>query len=45
MKIKNIKEGVTKDTESLRKKNQTDIQEIKSPCSQTKNTMEGTPEA
>jgi hypothetical protein len=31
MKIKNIKEGVTKDTESLRKKNQTE----------TKNTVEG----
>jgi chromosome segregation ATPase len=27
--------------ENLRRKNQTDIQEIKSPCSQIKNTVEG----
>jgi chromosome segregation ATPase len=36
--IQNIKEELNKDKESLREKNQT---EIKSPFSQTKNTVEG----
>jgi chromosome segregation ATPase len=35
-----IKEEVNKDMENLRKKNQAEILEIKSPFSQTKNTVE-----
>jgi hypothetical protein len=34
-------EELNKDTENLRKKNQTEILEIKCPFSQTKNTVEG----
>jgi hypothetical protein len=37
----NIKEELNKDIENLRKKNQTEILEIKSPFSQTKNAVEG----
>jgi hypothetical protein len=40
MTTQNIKEELNKDMESLRKKNQTEILEIKSPFSQTKNTVE-----
>jgi hypothetical protein len=36
VKTQNIKEELNKDTENLRKKNQTDILEIKSPFSQIK---------
>jgi hypothetical protein len=36
-----VKEELNKDMENLRKKNQTEILEIKSPFSQTKNTVEG----
>jgi hypothetical protein len=36
-----IKEELNKDLENLRRKNQTEILEIKSPYSQTKNTVEG----
>jgi hypothetical protein len=41
MTAQNIKEELSKDMENLREKNQTDILEIKSPFSQTKNTVEG----
>jgi hypothetical protein len=37
----NIKEELNKDMENLRKKNQTEIWELKSTFSQTKNTVEG----
>jgi hypothetical protein len=37
----NIKEELNKDMENLNKKNQTEILEIKSLFSQTKNTVEG----
>jgi hypothetical protein len=37
----NIKEKLNKDMENLRKKNQTELLEIKSPFKQTKNTVEG----
>jgi hypothetical protein len=37
----NIKEELNKDVENLRKNNQTEILEIKSTFSQTKNTVEG----
>jgi chromosome segregation ATPase len=40
MTTQNIKE-LNKDIENLRKKNQTEILEIKSPFSQIKNTVEG----
>jgi chromosome segregation ATPase len=40
MATQNIKEELNKDIENLRKKNQIDILEIKSPFSQTKNTVE-----
>jgi hypothetical protein len=40
MKTQNIKEELNKDMENLRKKNQKEILEIKSPFSQTKNTVE-----
>jgi chromosome segregation ATPase len=36
-----IKEELNKDLENLRRKNQTEILEIKSAYSQTKNTVEG----
>jgi hypothetical protein len=36
-----MKEGLNKDMENLRKKNQTEILEIKSTYSQMKNTVEG----
>jgi hypothetical protein len=36
-----IKEEFNKDLENFRRKNQTEILEIKSPYSQTKNTVEG----
>jgi hypothetical protein len=35
-----IKEELSKDMENLRRKNQTEILQIKSPYSQTKNTVE-----
>jgi SOS-response transcriptional repressor LexA len=41
MTTQNIKEELNKDMENLRKKNQTQILEIKSPSIQTKNTVEG----
>jgi hypothetical protein len=41
MTIQNIKEELNKDMENLRKKNQTEILEMKSLFSQTKNTVEG----
>jgi hypothetical protein len=42
MTTQNIKEELgNKDMENPRKKNQTEILEIKCPCSQTKNTVEG----
>jgi chromosome segregation ATPase len=41
MTTQNIKEELNTDMENLRKKNQTEILEIKSPFSQTKNTVEG----
>jgi chromosome segregation ATPase len=41
MTTQNIKEELSKDMEKLRKKNQAEILEIKSPFSQTKNTVEG----
>jgi hypothetical protein len=41
MSTQNIKELLNKDMENLRKKNQTEILKIKSPFSQTKNTVEG----
>jgi chromosome segregation ATPase len=37
----NIKEELNNDKENLRKKNQTEILEVKSSFSQTKNTVEG----
>jgi hypothetical protein len=40
MTTQNIKDKLNNDTENLRKKNQTEILEIKSPISQTKNTVE-----
>jgi hypothetical protein len=40
MTTQNIKEELNKDMENLRKKNQTEILEIKCPFSQTKNTVE-----
>jgi hypothetical protein len=36
-----MKEQLNKDMENLRKKNQTEFREIKSPFGQTKNTVEG----
>jgi hypothetical protein len=36
-----IKEELSKDLENLRRKNQTEILEIKSPYNQIKNTVEG----
>jgi hypothetical protein len=41
MTTQNIKEELNKNMENLRKKNQTEILEIKSPFSQTKSTEEG----
>jgi hypothetical protein len=41
MTTQNIKEELNKDMENLRKRNQTEILEIKTPFSQTKNTVEG----
>jgi hypothetical protein len=41
MTTQNIKEELNKDIKNLRKKNQTEILEIKSPFSQTKSTVEG----
>jgi hypothetical protein len=41
MTTQNIKEELNKDMGNLRKKNQTEILEIKSPFSQTKSTEEG----
>jgi hypothetical protein len=41
MTTQNIKEDLNKVIENLRKKNQTEILEIKSPISQTKSTVEG----
>jgi hypothetical protein len=41
MATQDIKEELNKDMENLRKKNQTKLQEIKSPFTQTKNTVEG----
>jgi hypothetical protein len=40
MTTQNIKEELNKDMENLRIKDQTEILEIKSPYSQTKNTAE-----
>jgi hypothetical protein len=40
MTTQNIKEELNKDMESLRKKNQTEILERKSPFGQTTNTVE-----
>jgi hypothetical protein len=40
MTTQNIKEELNKDMENLRKKNQTEILEIKCPFSQTKDTVE-----
>jgi hypothetical protein len=37
----NIKEELNKDMDNLRKKNQREMLEIKSPFIQTKNTVEG----
>jgi hypothetical protein len=36
-----MKEQLKKDMKNLRKKNQTEILEVKSPFSQTENTVEG----
>jgi hypothetical protein len=41
MTTQHKKEELNKDTENLRKKNQTETLEIKNPSSQTKNTVEG----
>jgi hypothetical protein len=41
MITQNIKEELNKDMKNLRKRKQTEILEIKSPFSQTKNTVEG----
>jgi hypothetical protein len=41
MTTRNIKKELNNDMENLRKKNQTEILEIKSHFSQTKNTVEG----
>jgi hypothetical protein len=41
MTTQNIKEELNKDMENFRKKNQTEILEIKCPFSQTKNTVKG----
>jgi hypothetical protein len=41
MTTQNIKEELNKDMENLRKKNQIEILEIKSPFRQTRNTVEG----
>jgi chromosome segregation ATPase len=41
MTTQNIKEELNEDMENLRKKNQTEILEINSPFSQTKNTVRG----
>jgi hypothetical protein len=41
MTTQNIKEELNKGTENLRKKNQTEILEIRRSFSQTKNTVEG----
>jgi hypothetical protein len=41
MTTQNMKEQLNKDMENLRKKNQTEFREIKSPFGQTKNTVEG----
>jgi hypothetical protein len=41
MTTQNIKEELNKDMENPRKKNQTEILEIKRPFTQTKNTVEG----
>jgi hypothetical protein len=41
MTTQNIKEELNKDMENFRRKNQTEILEIKIPFSQTKNTVEG----
>jgi hypothetical protein len=43
MTTQNVKEELNKDMENFRKKNQTEILEIKNPFSQTKNTVEGHP--
>jgi hypothetical protein len=40
MTTQSIKEELNKDMENFRKKNQEEILEIKSPFSQTKNTVE-----
>jgi hypothetical protein len=40
MKTQTMKEELNNDMENLRKKNQTEILELKSPFSQTKNTVE-----
>jgi chromosome segregation ATPase len=40
MTTKNMKEELNEDMENLRRKNQTEILEIKNPFSQTKNTLE-----
>jgi hypothetical protein len=41
MTTQNTKEELSKDMENLRKKNQTEILEIKNPFSQAKTTVEG----
>jgi hypothetical protein len=41
MTMQNTKEELNEDMENLRKKNQTEILEIKSSFSQTKDTVEG----
>jgi hypothetical protein len=41
MTTQNIEEELNKDVENLTKKNETEILEIKSSFSQTKNTVEG----
>jgi hypothetical protein len=41
MTTQNKKEELNKDMENIRKKNQTEILEIKCPFNQTENTVEG----
>jgi hypothetical protein len=41
MTTQNLKKELNKDIENLRKKNQTEILEVKSLLSQTKNTVKG----
>jgi hypothetical protein len=43
MRTQNIKKELNEDMEKLRKKNQTEILEIKRPFGQAKNTVQATP--